>query len=204
MKKLFLCLTLILSVVWCLPLSNNIVFAESVSVKIIVNECSIYQDADTTSPVYQTKIPHKTVLDAEDYNEKFYLITYQSQTGYILKIHTMLEENSSPKKTLVFNAKIIKDSNIYKLENDRFEDTYFDKLTSGTEIRLVDGYNKDNDYTLISYYDEQGNILTYYIETQNIQVYGIPKTVFIAISLIIFSVSIIFILFGTKIKKQKR
>lgn len=204
MKKLLILPYFFLVLCVCfINFNNGNLFAESIEIKIIVNNCSIYQKADISSSIYQITIPHKTVLMAEEYNEMFYAVNYQSTNGYILKSCAMLNSNSSPTKKLVFNAVLTKDSALYKLNGGNYENTYLDVLKKNTEVQLVDGFNKSNTYTLVSYYNDKNEILTYYIETKNIQVYGVKKSVFIAISLIIFSVSIFFILFGTKLKKQK-
>lgn len=204
MKKLFILPFLfVLFSVCFLNFKSSTVFADNVEIKIIVNQCAIYQNPNIESSTYQITIPHKTVLQAEIYNEEFYFITYQSTSGYILKTNTMLNSNSSPTKKLVFNAVITKDSTIYKLKNNVFEDTFFDKLKKDTKIKLIDGYDTTNDYTLVSFYNQDNEVVSYYIETKNIQPFGVKKSVYVAISLIIFSISIFFILFGTKIKKQK-
>lgn len=204
MKKFLIPIFLLLVFCFLLPIKTDVIFAENISIKIIVNECKIYQEADTSSAVYQTKIPHKTVLDATDYNEEFYFVTYSSQTGYILKTCAMKSENSSPEKKLVFNAVTTQDCSIYKLENNNIVNTYFDKLAKGTEVKLVDGFDKNNKYTLVSFYDENSNIVSYYLETANLKTYGFPKSLFVAASLIITCTSIIFILFGTKIKAKSK
>ena len=152
-------------------------------------------------------------VDTEFLDDMFYKVSsYQIIEGasendysYVLKSHTLDNKISSPEKELDYNAQV-KNDNSFLYTYDTNTKTYTKtniSLKKNTKVRILDGYDKNKEYTYISYQNESGEILSYYIETENLKVSGINYSVIVAISTLFTCVVIISIVFGIKGRKKK-
>ncbi len=152
-------------------------------------------------------------VDTEFLDDMFYKVSsYQIIEGasetdfaYVLKAHTLDNQINSPEKSLDYNATIKNDDSFlytYDTNTKTYTKTNI-SLKKDTKVRILDGYDKNKEYTYISYQNESGEILSYYIETENLKVNGINYSVIVAISTLITCVIIISIVFGIKGRKKK-
>ena len=122
--------------------------------------------------------------------------------GYVLKSQVTSVDNTSPKKKLDANAKITEQTNIYVLNGNTFEKTE-EILTSGTNVKILSGYNRDSEFTQIQYESEDG-IITAYVKTQSLQTSKISRTLIGAIIIIITTISLVLIIFGIGKRKKRK
>ena len=120
--------------------------------------------------------------------------------GYMLVSQVIDVSTFAPKRELETNAKLSNETTVYDFVGGEYVETEI-KLKSGTQIRLVSGYDDSVKYSKIQYLNEENEIVTAYIKTSDIEVSHISRALIGIIIIAITSVSIILILFG--IKKSK-
>ena len=187
-------------------------------------ETPLYQSPNITAPLIKENestfyVPTGTVLtvvqDYTDSTNTFYKVniynivpsTNETDTAYILIAHTIDLKVKSPQKKLDVNATVKNDnSKIYRLnpETNQFEEIGL-TLNKDTKIRILDnGYEKNKEYTHISFYSNDQEILSYYIKTADIYAKGISYTIVAACLTLFACVSIILVLLGIKSKKKRK
>ena len=77
-------------------------------------------------------------------------------------------------------------------------------MNKDTKVRILDGYNKKKEFTYISFYDSNDDIVSYYIKTSDLSVNGVNYSLIIGIISLISCISVILIVFGIKGKKKKK
>lgn len=204
MKRIF-CILFLFCLLF-LPNNQDTIFANNEKqVMVVQNQTNLYSSTDLESVVL-CKINLKTILKVEDTienNYTFYKVTYNNFTGFVYSNHCMDIANRSPNDYLDYNGKIISDNTkVYLSKNDTSLVSNF-TLPKDTKIQILDGYDKNKDWTLISFIYEDISYI-YYVKTNDIHADGISKTVIIIISIVITCISLILILFGVSFKKIKR
>lgn len=219
MKKIFLVYLILCNLIGFLfstTTQQSIFFAinEPEYVRVIL-ETSIYSEANIKSNILKSNLEVNTILkvDTDFSDTMFYKISLyeiidsatQSDFGYILKTHTLDSSIESPNKKLDYNAEVKNDGSML-YEYDYISNTYVETqnyLNKGTKIKILDGYDKNKEYTYISY-ENNGDIISLYIKTSNLSVKGINYSVIVAISTLFTCVIILFIVFGIKGKTKKK
>ncbi len=122
--------------------------------------------------------------------------------GYVFKSQVADASISSPQIKINYNATVTSDCKIYNLNGNNYEETG-EKLTNGTKVRILSGYNKSQEYTQIQYLNADGEIVVSYIKTTALKTSGISRTLIGTILIIITTASLVLIIFGVKGKKGK-
>ena len=215
MKKFIYCCLIFVLV--CLGFGcNNFVLAEEPTSVRITLETKLYSQPDIWSEIVATvKVDTVLQVDNSQIYPKFYKVkifnvvenALEDDVAYVLKIHCVDDSiRQSPIKKLDGNATIKNDNaKLYSLDlatNDYIETDI--TLAKDTKVRILDGYDKNKEFTFIAYQNADGEIMNYYIKTADLSVKGVNYSVIIAISTLITCVSILLIIFGIKGKKRKK
>jgi hypothetical protein len=208
-----------------LPISGKgfVMATSDIPEKVVVSQSTyIYKDADIKGEILKDdtgkyitlKQSTTLIIDITFFDSMFYKFCLENiidgktsdDYGFVLIAHTVDYDKQSPQKKLDSNASVKNDnSEIFTkdtTENDKYTKTDI-VLKKGTKVKILDGYNKDKQYTYISFYDENNNIVSYYIQTKDLAVSGVNYSLIVGIMSLITCVSIILILFGIKGKKKK-
>lgn len=182
----------------------------------------VYKQAKLTSEVYtnQDTIIYLSVgttlnVDTSFTDGMFYKVdiyniisnAVDGDFGYVLKSQTLDSTVKSPAKKLVANAKVKNDNSkiyTYDYAEDKYNPVTDIVLNKGTDVRILDGYDKNKTYTFISFVNQDNEIVSYYIETTNLEVSGVSYTVIVAIIILISCAGIVGAIFGVKLKKSKK
>ena len=200
MKRLILCLVLMLLGISAHPSFTDASFAETKSV--IINTCYtyLYKTTDFLEH-YEFKITENEIISCIEEDENFYKVSYsynqESYMGYVsgevASIYTPPQQS-----LLVYNGRISRKTNVYKVTEDETLDGIV--LEAGHEIYLYEGFDSKNTYTNIKF-NYNGNVLTGRILTKDLSPNGINKAVIISLSIIVALVSVVLILMGLSKKK---
>ena len=180
----------------------------------IYSEASILSDFVKDSQNNDVYLQENTtlVVDTNFADTKFYKISLyqivegktQSDFGYVLISQTLDANILSPTAKLDTNAKIKNDNTVlYDLKDENYNPNG-KTLKAKTNIRVLDGYDKNKEYTYISYQTDDGQIYYCYAKTKDIQVEGVNYSVIVAVSILIAWASLLLIVFGLKGKKKKK
>lgn len=225
MKKIiltvFLCAMAVLGV-----FSRNVLnlsYADDIASVTVLTPTPLYKQASIKSDLYTSNLPVGTVLTLDNTSpqndETFYrVLVYgvadgasQDDVGYVLRAHTLDSTITSPSRTLDDNGKIKNDNTpVYeRVQVPETNNYVYNKveniiLSKDTPIQVLDGYDKNKEYTYIAFYGESGDIVRYYVETSNLSVPGINWSIIVAISTLITCVTILAIIFGIKGRKKKK
>ncbi len=194
--------------------ANSFAFASDVPTKVkTIIETNLYSDANIKSDIIK-KLDVGIVLnvDKEFLDDMFYKVSLykiieeasENDIAYVLKSHTLDSTINSPEKKLDYNAQIKNDNSVL-YTYDTNSKTYIETnitLNKDTKVRILDGYDKNKEFTCISYQNKDGDIVSYYIKTENLKVNGINYSVIVAISTLITCAIIISIVFGIKGRKK--
>lgn len=230
MKKFLmkLCLILILCVSIFPNLAQGVFCARPNKINVALMTyvySEVYVDGELqkptlTNPIIQVdgkdfklKVGTKLNVDTNFSDDMFYRVCLLNiipektlnDYGFVLISQTMKADASSPKKKLDFNAKIKNDNSIIYTKNNLGEFVETGKtLNKDTKVRILDGYNKKKEFTYISFYDSNDDIVSYYIKTSDLSVNGVNYSLIIGIISLISCISVILIVFGIKGKKKKK
>lgn len=206
-KLLILCLMLITAI--CLP--RNIAFAEdNLQVRVIYSVAHAYSTDDINTSTVIATFEYNDVLTVVSSSVgtdgfEYYLVELSNvdgyTQGYVFKSQVLDATITSPEKRLDSNATVASDCDTYTLDGKNFVKTTT-RLTAGTKIKILSGYNTSNEYTQIQYESQEQKIVTAYIKTNAIQVSGVSRTLIGAIMIIITTVSLVLIIFGIGKKKK--
>ena len=182
MKKLLfnICFILLFGALFTPLLSQNVFASERPNQVKVVLQTYVYTNASITSPIFQVsgkdyKLDTNTVLNVDiSFNDDtFYKVNLldiipektAEDYGYMLIAHTMDANDMSPTKKLDTNAKIKNDNAIvYKKDAEgNYVQTEI-TLQKDTAVKILDGYDKKREFTYISFYDNDNNIISYYIK----------------------------------------
>lgn len=209
-KLLLLCFAFI---VFLIP-NTNLSLAETSQVRVIYSNANVYSTDNIESSEVLITLKYNDILTviqsttgADGY--EYYLVELENVAnytqGYVFKSQVLDTTLSSPNKKLDSNASVSVECDVYTLDGKNYVKTE-SKLTSGTKIKILSGYNSSNEYTQIQYADENERIVTAYIKTSAIAVSGVSTTLIGAIIIIVTSVSLVLIIFGigkkNKVKKR--
>lgn len=210
MKKILIT-TLILFSMLILSVTPLITFADNIpaKVRVIFNQTRIYITSDLSTLqniehvqaiTIRTAFLHE-VFDVVGEVDDLYEVQLEEQNGYIAKIAVIDNSLSSPQAILQTNAKTT--TNVFAYE--KIGDTYFKHeeitLSKDARIRILNGYDKGKEFTLISF-EKDNTAYTYYVKTALVDPDGIDRSIILAITLILACVSGGLILI--KIFKPKR
>lgn len=221
MKKILfnICFILLFGALFTPFLAQSVYASERPNQVKVVLQTYVYTDASITSPIFQVsgkdyKLDTNTVLNVDiSFNDDtFYKVNLfdiipektADDYGYVLIAHTMDANDMSPTKKLDTNAKIKNDNAIvYKKDTEGNYVPTEIRLQKDTAVRILDGYDKKREYTYISFYDNDNNIISYYIKTADLSVSGVNYSLIIGIISLISCISVILIVFGIKGRKKK-
>ena len=178
------------------------------------------QEPTLTNPLIQVDgkdfklaVHTELTVDVSYSNDMFYRINLfnvvpektENDFGFVLIAHTMNSKDNSPIKKLDFNAKVKNDNSQIYTKNSlgEFSPDEF-VLNKNTQVRILDGYDKKKEYTYISFYNENNDIVSNYIKTSDLSVSGVNYSLIIGILSLISCVSVILIVFGIKGKKKNK
>ncbi len=213
MKKILMFIFALLA--FTFPLGSNAFADEPLTVRVVYSNANIYKEADSSTReniidtvTYNTRLSVLEVVDKTQSVDGFeyFKVEYTKDEytfGYVLKSQVVDASINSPQKRLDTNAKIVNECYVYNLNGSNYEQTE-DKLEVGTKIKILSGYNKENEYTQIQYQTAEGDIVTAYIKTSALKTTALSKSLISAILLIITSVSLVLLIFGVSGKKKKR
>lgn len=220
LKKIFLLAFITLSFL-LVPTAKQIVFANEVpeQVRVIYSFTYIYSAdelvLETTEKeqreeyVLEIASLHQVYLVVEQ-TEKMYKIEFEKQNetlaGYIYKSVVIDNKTKSPTKYLQTNATITKDAEVFKKEENTFVKVENILLEKNTKARLLEKLTSANEYTLISF--TSNNTIEYaYVKTNHIKADGMSRSVLVAITLILTSISVgsvLLTIFKRNNKKKKQ
>ena len=204
-----------------LPVLNNFVYATNIPSRVkTLTSTPIYAEAniladfvkdDQGNDVY---LNENTTLcvDTNFADTKFYKVSLyqivegktQDDYGFVLISQTLDASITSPNAKLDTNATIKNDNSIlYDKNGENFVENG-KTLKASTKIRILDGYDKNKEYTYISYQTDDGQIYYCYAKTKDIDVKGVNYSVIVAVSILVVCASLIVIVFGLKSKKKKK
>lgn len=210
MKKfIILCLALLL----CFNPKCINAYAEEVSqVRVIYSTINVYSQNDINTSSIITTLQYNDLLTVISSSQgvdgfEYYLVQLINvpdyTQGYVLKSQVLDRTITSPEKKLDSNASISSECEVYVLNGKNYVVTQT-KLSAGTKIKILSGYNANNEFTQIQFADENEHIVTAYIKTSAIKVSGISTTLIGAITIIVTTVSLVFIIFGIGKKKKTK
>lgn len=197
MKKLLLFITCLFTL-FVMSASSLISFAATLpeQIRVIHNQTRIYSTTDLseiemqdTQAVTIAIANLHDVFDVVSEQGDFYEINILDTTGFVLKVATIDNSLKSPEKFLQTNAHILTDTSVYEKINNEYVLVENKTLLKDTQVRLNNGYDNSVQYTYISY-DDNGQISNYYVLTAHVKSNGLDRSVLLAISLIIISVSV--------------
>ncbi len=179
---------------------NSVSFADIEYITINTSYSYLYKTANY-SEHYDFKINSGEKIQLIETIDNFYKVTYKFEEldyiGYIPAELASIYTNDQT-EIPVYNGRIIKDTEVYKLDGSIYEGIV---LLSDTQIYLYEGFNADNEFTNIKFsYNNQ--IYIGQVKTINLSPNGVNKVVIIACSIIAAIVGIILILLGFKSKKK--
>ena len=193
MKKFFIFLVLVL----CLfSININYVVADDNNYKVITDFAYIVSTPNSSNVEKLEEVSKGIILSRCDdivYNDEsethltYYKISYNEIEGYILTNTVRKDENNF---NVVFkpNAKINKESEVFILTNGEYSNFVYNGenivLQTNTEIKLLNGFDKNKTYQEISF-EKNNEILTGYVLTENISVSGFRYYVLIIIFVLI-------------------
>ena len=214
MKKIFLFVLAIISCTLFIGNKNYTLAEIPTVVRVIYTNANVYSKPNVNDENTQIIVTYKynqklttigdsSIVGEDGYN--YYKVSLNIEPfteGYVLKSQVTNVDNTSPKKKLDANAKITEQTNIYVLNGNTFEKTE-QILTSGTNVKILSGYNRDFEFTQIQYEAEDG-IITAYVKTQSLQTSKISRTLIGAIIIIITTISLVLIIFGIGKRKKRK
>jgi hypothetical protein len=177
-------------------------------VRVIFNQTRIFNTSDFSEITAQQQLEQITIKTAQLHEvfdvvaeqEDFYLIEVSAGVlGYVQKIAVIDNSITSPKTYLQTNATLKTQTKVFEKINNTFIEQPL-QLPSGTRLRLLNGFDKSTQYTLVSF-EQQNQVYTYYVKTNLVDPDGIDRNILLAITLIISALSIGALL--TKILKPK-
>lgn len=210
MKKLLL---ILLAFMICFVPNIKTVYADTLQVRVIYSSINVYSSDDITSSEKIATFKYNDIITviqsingADGY--AYYLIELDGVSnytqGYVFKSQVLDVTLASPTKRFDFNASIASECETYVLDGKNYV-LANKKLTAGTKIKILSGYNSSNEYTQIQYAENE-KIITAYVKTSAIAISGISTTLIGAIIIIVTSVSLVLIIFGigkkNKVKKR--
>lgn len=210
-NNIFRLLIVLLVASLCATFCHANLLAENLQVKTIYSSVNVYESSSTESNVL-TVLSYGTVLnvvlddvlgeDGHSYVQVEITGDMANANGYVLKSQVLNVEYFSPQKELDHNATLAKESYVFTLNVNNYEQTDI-ILEKDTKIKILSGYNTANEYTQIQYKNENGDIVTAYVKTANIKTSGISRTLIGAVLIVVTTVSLVLIIFGIKGKKKK-
>lgn len=199
---------------FCLSFGGNTLKADApTQVRVIYSNANVYSltnisdENNKVIATYKYNQKFNTIGDViigEDGYEYYKVeISVNEYTfGYVFKSQVADVNIKSPQKRLDSNAKITTDCKVYNLNGNNYEETT-ETLKVGTQVKILSGYKKTEEFTQIQYQNQDGEIVTAYIKTTALKTSGISRTLIGTILIIITTASLVLIIFGVKGKKGK-
>lgn len=208
MKKILLLLSMFIS--FCF-VPNFITLAETpLQVRVIYSYINVYSTNDISSSQTIASFNYDHVFNVVSQSTgsdgfEYYLVELENvqdyTEGYVFKSQVLDASITSPQKQLDANASIASACDTYLLSGSNYIKSST-TLPAGTQIKILSGYNTNNEYTQIQYANENNKIITAYIKTSAIHVGGVSSTLIGAVIIIITTVSLVLIIFGIGKKKK--
>ena len=199
---------------FCLSFGGNTLKADApTQVRVIYSNANVYSltnisdENNKVIATYKYNQKFNTIGDViigEDGYEYYKVeISVNEYTfGYVFKSQVADVNIKSPQKRLDSNAKITTDCKVYNLNGNNYEETT-ETLKVGTQVKILSGYKKTEEFTQIQYQNQDGEIVTAYIKTTALKTSGISRTLIGTILIIITTASLVLIIFGVNGKNGK-
>lgn len=215
MKKIIT--ALFLSLICLIPSFFNIgnVYAQTKEVKVVSNSCSILSAPHTEATVVKT-VNYGEILtlvsDCEIIygNLKFFHVQMddnEKTQGYVLTNFVIQNENTSLKKMLDPNAKILKDNTqVFFEANEECKMTIGEEnveLTKHQEVKIIDDYDRKKEFCKIMF-DKDGTVLTGYVKTSDLSVEGFNRVLILVVFIFVLAISLVVSVVVATKKKRKR
>lgn len=200
MKKICLCLLILLFALLSIPAESYVSFADIQYITINAAYCYLYK-SPSYEQHYDFKINSGEKVQLLETSDDFYKVIYiyeeQDFTGYIpTELASVFVQDQT--ELPVYNGRIIKKTEVYQLDGTLYEGI---ELAPDTQIYIYEGFDADNEFTKIKFcYENQ--IYIGQVKTINLSPNGVNKAVIIAYSIIAAIVGVILILLGFKTGKK--
>ena len=192
---------------------NNFAFAEENYFYVITDKATLISKANSEifDIICELNYNEQVVVLSEKIKDpnsslEFYQVRYKEQVGYILST-SISNKSSDFKYAFVPNAKLSKNSVVYTLLNQNFEELVVSgkkiELEKNCDIKVINKYQKNKTYTQISF-QNNGEILSGYVLTDNIKVSGFNYYWLIAIFVVVIVLSTIVPIIIKNKKKRKK
>lgn len=185
MKKFFLCImTLCAIIISMTPLTFSNVCAESFGVvKVITNYADVFDSTEIeANKIFVAK--HKDKFELAESEEitgengqGYYKIIIEGYENAYIKSHQVLVEGEKNVSNLIsanaYFKKKVTNADLFIIINSKYEKFCNITTNSSIPIRIIDGYDRNKQYTQIQILIDD-EIVNVYVETNKIQPYGIP------------------------------
>lgn len=200
--------------------SSPNVYANESEYRVIYNYVYIYSTTDTSAKIKKQDSQEYYILNYDSLVTKTNQLTgvdglvyYQidcpfeeliGQDVFVLASGVLQSSIQSPIQKLDSNAKTNKQCYIYSYDSDNQYQKTDIVLQEGQKVRLINGYNKNEDYLKIQYEGQDGDLDYGFIKTSDIAVSGISTTTISTIIIIVTTISLALIIFGIGKNKKKK
>lgn len=207
MKKLFLFVAVLCSLLCFSNVSFANAEADTLVYVVTANKANVYEEARFDSAIIET-LSHKEEINIEavsnfpiEYINGNYTFYKISQTGYILS-NLVCKKTETITSIPNFNAKTNGECFIYFLENNIYEKSEI-KLLEKQEIFLYEGFDQNKDYTAIAFVKDN-EVMYGFVQTKYISPNGINPVIIAAASVVMAALGIAFALVFISGKKKKK
>lgn len=185
MKKFFLCImTLCAIIISMTPLTFSNVCAESFGVvKVITNYADVFDSTEIeANKIFVAKHKDKFELAKSEEitgenGQGYYKIIIEGYENAYIKSHQVLVEGEKNVSNLIsanaYFKKKVTNADLFIITNSKYEKFCNITTNSSIPIRIIDGYDRNKQYTQIQILIDD-EIVNVYVETNKIQPYGIP------------------------------
>lgn len=196
------------------PVGTKTVYAQSQTICVCANECSIFAEAASDSEVlFKATFGTEFELNSQEFFISGELSFYQIKlkeggVGYVLS-NAASRAASSLKHGLDPNAKILNENTpVYSVAVEAEENLLSIngekiKLNQYQEVKIVDGYDKNKEFNQIMF-EINGTIYTGFVKSSDLIVEGFNGTIILIIFIFILVASIILSIILTTRKKRKK
>lgn len=211
----FLAIAIFISNLFAIPTC----FAENESYRICTDSCSIFVQPNSSldeTNILETKV-YGDIIDIDPTeildltagsNLKYYPVLEGTNiVGYVLSSTVVKSDNVELKVNFQSNAKLNAICFVYDIFGNSYNHMTYNgeniQLDKDTPIKLLNGYDKNSEYTQVSF-EFDNKIITGYVKTANVKIGGFNYYFLIAIFLlfIIFSTVIPIVVKNWKKKKK--
>lgn len=192
--------------------------ADSIEYKVILEKSAIVEVPNSSlkeeNIVCYLDYNNIVILESEEEvldqnagsNLKYYKVVYNNKQGYILTGSVTSVSNKNLETKLQTNGKTNTESYVYIFVNNKYEKLKIAGsevvIKENTDIKLLEEYNSKNEYTKVSF-KQNDDIISGYILTSNINVGGFNYVLVIVIFVLVIVFSTVIPIIIKNVKKKK-